>query len=720
MLRMVPGRQFRGQFGLRGVCGAAAWHAPICTGALRWPPVRAVLDRCDFPRRKAGRTIPTRSHGVLAVSAPVRRRQREHESELVMSIRTALVSMMLTMGALTLVLVGGLGSLSVDRNILREAQERVNHDLDTVCAHYDERMRLLAALIDNAAKDLALDNTDLRGRVQRLREELGLAVLNVCDATGTPLGGAYPELDASVPVQSDPVLGRAQDGQVAWGTVLLDADRLLAEGGVELCDSLAVPDHGVAGNAATKAGLFWWVAAPIRDTSDKMVGLLYGGRALNLDFQLVDDLRDLVFGTRDFEGKPLGTVTVFLEDLRVATNVRGPDHTRAVGTRVSPAVRQKVLVEGGRWQDRALVVDEWYLSAYKPVRDPDGHPIGMLYVGLLEAPYAALRGQLIASLLGIGLVLAIVAVAITIYVVRRITSPLRDLSTAATGMARGDQVSRVTVPQTYSELRNLTSAFREMQDAVALRDRRLLEHSRELEQTNDKLERANRNYMQTLGFVTHELKSPLAAMQSIISVIVEGYVGDVPEKITTHLQRIKRNAEELQDMVKNYLDLSRAERGELVANKSAVDFRAMVVEPCVQQVQPLFSSRNVQLEVQCPPTVDAHADQELLRIALANYLSNAAKYGREGGKARLEVREENGQVVASVWNEGAGFTSEDAEKLFGKFSRLQNENTRGRRGSGLGLFLCRQIAELHAGKAWAESEPGQWARFIFSFPANAG
>ena len=73
-------------------------------------------------------------------------------------------------------------------------------------------------------------------------------------------------------------------------------------------------------------------------------------------------------------------------------------------------------------------------------------------------------------------------------------------------------------------------------------------------------------------------------------------------------------------------------------------------------------------------------------------------------------------MLVSVWNEGAGFTPEEGEALFGKFTRLKNKNTRGKPGSGLGLFLTRRIVERHGGRAWAESAPGEWARFNMSIP----
>ena len=100
-------------------------------------------------------------------------------------------------------------------------------------------------------------------------------------------------------------------------------------------------------------------------------------------------------------------------------------------------------------------------------------------------------------------------------------------------------------------------------------------------------------------------------------------------------------------------------------------------------------------------------------------MNNAVKYGQEGGLVRVALEQDDERrVVASVWNEGTGFTPDEGEMLFRKFSRLKNETTVGKRGSGLGLFLAKQIIELHEGRVWAESDPGQWARFCLCFPAT--
>ncbi len=224
--------------------------------------------------------------------------------------------------------------------------------------------------------------------------------------------------------------------------------------------------------------------------------------------------------------------------------------------------------------------------------------------------------------------------------------------------------------------------------------------------------------MQTLAFVTHELKAPLAAMQMLIGTMLEGLVGTLPPQAGGFLVRIQRNCEELQDMVRDYLDLSRLERGELFATLSPADLAVEVVKVAVEQSAVLLRSRSITLTVDCPAALPVVADAGLLRIALNNFLTNAAKYGREGGRAALTVAAEGGLVTLSLRNDGEGFPPADAERLFEKFFRVKNASTHAKRGSGIGLFTVRRIAELHGGRAWAESAPGAWAAFHLRFPAR--
>ncbi|HWR92338.1 MAG TPA: cache domain-containing protein [Desulfobacterales bacterium] len=635
------------------------------------------------------------------------------------SIRTVLVAWMLAAALVPAVLIGAIGVYSINKSVRSEAQSRVNQDLEIVMTSYREKLARLAYSLEISTSRISLAADSPAEILSAIRRELDLTVLNLCDAEGRPIAGSHPDGVQRIPMDRDPVLRKALEGRSAWGTVLLDQDRLRMEGGPALQSAVRIYDGDKGGEPISRGALLWWVACPIVEPSGRVKALLYGGRLLNFNYDLVDRLRDAVFTEMDYKGKPRGTVTIFKNEVRVATNVLTRDGARAIGTRVSEAVRPIVLEQGMNYTGEALVVDAWYLSAYAPLRDPSGKTIGMIYVGLLREPYDDMRDGFIARfLVPVGLV-GLLAVWAALYIVNRITLPVRALSHSASRLARGDWDEHPhAIPHSYQEIENLAGAYADMRTAIRRRDQELRARNEELSLTNEKLELSNRNYMQTLGFVTHELKAPLAAIQMLIATMVDGYLGKVSPQVSEFFIRIQRNCEELQDMVRDYLDLSRLERGELAANKASFDLAKIVVEMAVDQTAVFFRSRNMSVEVACPEKLPVVGDPSLLRIALNNFLTNAAKYGREGGRASVSVKLEGDLVAMSVWNEGEGFPPEEAGHLFEKFFRLRTASTHAKRGSGIGLFTVKRIAELHGGNAWAESEPGAWAAFHFSFPAK--
>ncbi len=398
-----------------------------------------------------------------------------------MSVRVVLIGLMLILVAVTSLLVGALSIVTIDTSVKRDAQVRVNHVLDTVDAYYQKKSSVASLQLARVADELAeVPDRELEAsRLASYRGELEFDVLGV-RLSRHPTG-------VETPAGIQMLLERAFEGRRSWGTVLLDISEVEAEGGDSLVERLAVLDRTGSRPDLEDAALFTWFSTPILDADDAIRGVLYGGRSLNLDFDLVDEMRDLTFGSETHEGVPIGTVTIFLDDFRVATNVRTETGERAVGTRVSDEVRRRVLGDRMRWQDRALVVGNWYLSAYEPIMDPMGDVIGMLYVGLLEGPYDAIRAQLIWRNIGVMVVIVGLATVVAVLLIGRITAPLRVVSDAATAMARGESVARLEVRRGYTEIDALASSFKTMQDAIERRDRSLNERNQALSDANDRM-----------------------------------------------------------------------------------------------------------------------------------------------------------------------------------------------------------------------------------------
>jgi hypothetical protein len=251
--------------------------------------------------------------------------------------------------------------------------------------------------------------------------------------------------------------------------------------------------------------------------------------------------------------------------------------------------------------------------------------------------------------------------------------------------------------------------------AVAERLSQAVEKVHRIEQ----LAAANRAYTEMLGFVSHELKSPVSSMITDATVLEGGYVGDLTEKQKQILQRMTRKGNYLLAMVREYLDLARIESGQMdIRPRKDVDFLSEVMEPALEIVAPQIEEKNVRLHRDVQGAVSPiECDAELLKVVLINYLSNAVKYGKaDDGRVDLVCRRDEEGLHVAVRNEGRGFGPADRKQLFRKFSRLSVPEFKDRKGTGVGLYAVRQIVSLHGGKVDARSEKGAWAQFSFQIP----
>lgn len=246
--------------------------------------------------------------------------------------------------------------------------------------------------------------------------------------------------------------------------------------------------------------------------------------------------------------------------------------------------------------------------------------------------------------------------------------------------------------------------------AIAERLGQAVEKTRRIEQ----LEEANRAYGEMLGFVSHELKSPLAGIVTNADLLLQSYVGTLDDKQQQLVARMRRSAEHLLSVTREYLDLARVEGEDLKLDAQRIDFVADVLEPAVDVVMPTIEAAEMALRSGWDDgPLELEADANLLRIVVINLLSNAAKYGRSGGTIAVRVEADGDRLTCAVRNEGPGFPESQRSRLFRRFSRLDTPALRGRKGTGVGLYTCRRIIKLHGGRIWAESEEGKWAEFSF-------
>ncbi|MDH4158160.1 MAG: cache domain-containing protein, partial [candidate division Zixibacteria bacterium] len=356
------------------------------------------------------------------------------------------------MGAFTLYA----GFSFISETVVKEAKLRVEMDLNSAWHSYDDEKAFIEMAVSMATQHESLrgvlrgraDIADMIPQMRALADKYGLHFLTLVDKNGIVLARLDETGVLGQRVRRDPVIDRALQGTAAKGTALVSPSDLLREG-AELAHTAYIPLVPTERARPTERlvedrGMVVEAAVPILTVTDSVLGVFYGGKLLNRKFRLVDRVRNAVFGDNIYQGKPLGTVTIFLQDVRIATNVIKADSTRAIGTRVSDEVYVKVLERGERFADRAFVVNDWYLSAYDPIKDPDGNIIGILYVGLLEKKYLDYKSSLVMRFLEITFLALLLSVVLCFFLSATIRRPVLRLVEATRSLSAGRLDARVS------------------------------------------------------------------------------------------------------------------------------------------------------------------------------------------------------------------------------------------------------------------------------------
>lgn len=245
----------------------------------------------------------------------------------------------------------------------------------------------------------------------------------------------------------------------------------------------------------------------------------------------------------------------------------------------------------------------------------------------------------------------------------------------------------------------------------------LRELNQRLDSSNRELAHLNRHYMEMLGFVTHELKAPIANAFMCANALRQEIFGPLSAEQAPMLTSICRNLTQSMEMIRHYLDLSRIEKDELPIQPRSVSLLTEIVEPVVNGFTSRLKERDTSLLIEVAEDLRWTLDPELFSGVLTNLLSNALNYGEEGGTIRISARIMEGCLRIEVWNSGPGIPRMDLDRLFKKFQRLPAVRSSLTRGTGLGLFITKAVVERHGGSITAESEPGKWANFIIELPA---
>ncbi|GLR03782.1 two-component sensor histidine kinase [Vibrio hyugaensis] len=492
-------------------------------------------------------------------------------------------------------------------------------------------------------------------------------------------------------------------------------------------------------------GLVSRTVIPVYSQQNDLIGFLDGGLLLNNSTVLVDQIRDLIYLSDNDTLRPVGTLTVFLDDLRVSTNVPLDSEQRlgrAIGTRVSSEVYNKVLAEGEQWVDRAFVYDAWYITAYQPIKDQYDNVIGMLYTGYLMWPFVKAYMTNIVEISLITLMLLLVSGVMVYRGSRDLFRPIERIYKVVKLVQLGKEkrIGPLGLDE-HHELAQLARQFDNMLDAledrkvelknsamqlegkVQKRTASLKEKTEQLElhiqllnQTRDKL--VVNEKLAALGELTagiaHEINNPTAVILGNVELI-QFELGEEANRVQEEIDAIHAQIDRIRNITRSLLQYSRQ-------GGVQDEITWQHVNPIIDESITLVKTGTKKRDIEFVTDLQAHTSVEINRHHLLQILVNLQMNGIHAmdGRGKLTVVSEgwieDGELKGAaihVTDEGCGIKPENLSRIFSPFYTTKRD------GTGLGLSVSQSILSQTGGELKAESEWGKGSTFSIYLPKKA-
>lgn len=599
--------------------------------------------------------------------------------------------------------------------------------------HVRERIGLDVSSLGDSYRFVTTVQDDNHADLQRMladkQKALDLDFLNFLDPQGRVIVSSNGK-PAELIAESWPVVFSAMQGEKATEIDIYSeeqlrqlSDKAAQQAYLELLNtSNAAPTN----KTAEKSGMVIHSATPVYDDDGKLLGVLEGGMLLNQNLGFVDTINSLVYAEGSLPDGSAGTATLFIDDVRIATNVRLFGNKRALGTRASQIVRDHVLNDGKTWLDRAFVVHDWYISAYEPISDSFGKRVGMLYVGYLEEPFRKAKETAIILLALLFTAIGIGGAFFSLRVARNIYGPLKSMNQTMTAVELGDMHARTGV-QARDELGNLSRHLDDLLDTVQQQtaelkswgnelDRKVVIRTAELEQTNKLLVQAQQQLvlaekLAAIGEITagvaHEINNPVAVLQGNLDVLRDT-LGAAAKPVQGELQLMDQQIYRINTIVTKLLQF--ASPGEFAGYVETVSTDEIVADSLVL-VRHLLNQSRIVVVHKKEATLTVPINRGELQQVLINLFTNAIHAMKDGGRLTISTsdwREADGRqgVSIRVADTGSGIRQEDIAHIFDAFFTTKRQG-----GTGLGLSISYTLVARYGGTITVRSEEGAGTEF---------
>ena len=577
----------------------------------------------------------------------------------------------------------------------------------------------------------ARDKAALMQSVSDIRDQVGLDYVQLL----TPQGCGY--FSGACGGTDSPLFVSAAAGQPVSGIEIFTQQRLHSLS-PELAERAVLPltatEKAQPVNRKTEdRGMVVHLVYPLPDEEGHTEALLSAGLLMNGNTGFVDRIKDTVYGGSSLVFGSVGTVTIFLDDVRISTNVPASQDSavRALGTRVSDQVRKKVLEQGEHWLDRAFVVSDWYISGYQPIMDIRGERVGMLYAGFLEAPFEQELYSWVWQLIAITGVIMLVCTWLAVWGAKGIYRPVETM-VGVIGRIRQGRRERIDLPATTSsDLMTLGAEFNLMLDQVeqqhdhiqqaaeqlemkvAERTLALNEHIKLLQRTREQL--VAKGKLAAIGELTagiaHEINNPTAVILGYLDLLVVE-LGEAGDQVKDEVQLIIQQVERIRSIINDLLQFSRP--GDHSPALVPLELNE-IVQATELLVKHDLGQKQISLNMDLRASNRVAANRQQLQQVLINLIVNATAAVGQNGRITVRSRDwRNTGVLLSISDNGCGIAADMLGRIFDPFfSRTSG-------GTGLGLSVTYSILQSMNAEINVRSREGHGTTFFIWIPAYQG